>query len=201
MVVWCFHLFPCAHFPNPLLPCRYNVIGLYASLGGMLFECTDSSCFYAAILKDLGSMEFWHLSKLIHLVVIPLVKNCPDKSWKILIVNLLQPLLMHFGNVLEHAWSSMLHHGRARVPYHFGNLHGSLEIVRKLEETLLLEFTREVCDLLGVLALPELNKGLTSFQNRSLVGYLIFPVLFVSFSIKNQKKVFIIPIDLQISFT
>ncbi|XP_015617968.1 protein HASTY 1-like isoform X2 [Oryza sativa Japonica Group] len=36
----------------------YNVIGLYASLGGMLFECTDSSCFYAAILKDLGSMEF-----------------------------------------------------------------------------------------------------------------------------------------------
>ncbi|KAB8115377.1 hypothetical protein EE612_055784, partial [Oryza sativa] len=39
--------------------------------------------------------------------------------------------------------SGMLHHGRARVPYHFGNLHGSLEIVRKLEETLLLEFTRE----------------------------------------------------------
>lgn len=57
------------------------MIGLCASIEGAFSWLLNPSVF-ATLSKYLSSMEFRHLSKLIKLTVIPLVKNCPCKFWK-----------------------------------------------------------------------------------------------------------------------
>uniref|UniRef100_A0A0E0MFT3 Exportin-5 C-terminal domain-containing protein n=1 Tax=Oryza punctata TaxID=4537 RepID=A0A0E0MFT3_ORYPU len=57
----------------------------------------------------------------------------------------------------------LMHHGRAKVPYYFGKLSGPTENIEKFEDTQLLEFTREVSHLLGVLSSPESNNGLLHY--------------------------------------
>lgn len=60
----------------------YNVIGLCTSIERAFSELLDSLSVSVAFMKDLGSMEFRYLGKLIRLVIIPLVKHCPRKFWK-----------------------------------------------------------------------------------------------------------------------
>uniref|UniRef100_A0A0D9XSG1 Exportin-5 C-terminal domain-containing protein n=1 Tax=Leersia perrieri TaxID=77586 RepID=A0A0D9XSG1_9ORYZ len=135
----------------------YKVIGLSLSIEGAFPDLMNFSSFNVAIFEELGSMEFRHLSKLIRLIFIPLVTNCPCESWKESMLNLLRPLLNHCEDLLYNAWFSLMHHNRAEVPYYFGQLSGSAEKNEKFEDALLLEFTREVSHLLGVLSSPESN--------------------------------------------
>ncbi|BAT14209.1 Os11g0519500 [Oryza sativa Japonica Group] len=76
----------------------------------------------------------------------------------------------------------LMHHGRAKVPYYFGKLSGPTENIEKFEDTQLLEFTREVSHLLGVLSSPESNNGLLHYllthdclgsSRMSLFGYWV----------------------------
>ncbi|KAL6659658.1 hypothetical protein ACP70R_002487 [Stipagrostis hirtigluma subsp. patula] len=169
----------------------YNIIGLSMSLDGAFTEILDISSLSAAFV-DLDSMEFRHLSKLIHLVLSPLVKTCPREFWKEWMLNLLGPVLRHCEDVLYYAWFSLLHQGRAGASYYFGKLPGSAESIEKLEQTILLEFTRDVSHLFGKLCSPELNNGLSheyfedasdkkmiafqdldSISSNSLIGYLL----------------------------
>ncbi|CAL4984406.1 unnamed protein product [Urochloa decumbens] len=169
----------------------YKIIGLCMSLDGTFDELLDCSNLTVTFI-DFDSMEFRHLSKLIRLVLLPLVKSCPHKFWKEWMLNLLGPLLRHCEDVLYYAWFSLLHEGRAKVSYYFGKLPGSEESIQKLEHTILLQFTRDVSQIFGSLSSPELNSGLsrkyledvnneklTSFQDleslasNSLIGYLL----------------------------
>ncbi|EEC68256.1 hypothetical protein OsI_36279 [Oryza sativa Indica Group] len=160
----------------------YNIIGLSLSIQGAFSDLLDISSFSDAIFEDLGSMEFRHLSKLINLVFVPLVTYCPSKFWKKWMLNLLRPLLDHCEDLLYYAWFSLMHHGRAKVPYYFGKLSGPTENIEKFEDTQLLEFTREVSHLLGVLSSPESNNGLLHYllthdclgsSRMSLFGYWV----------------------------
>ncbi|KAF2911038.1 hypothetical protein DAI22_11g147600 [Oryza sativa Japonica Group] len=160
----------------------YNIIGLSLSIQGAFSDLLDISSFNDAIFEDLGSMEFRHLSKLINLVFVPLVTYCPSKFWKKWMLNLLRPLLDHCEDLLYFAWFSLMHHGRAKVPYYFGKLSGPTENIEKFEDTQLLEFTREVSHLLGVLSSPESNNGLLHYllthdclgsSRMSLFGYWV----------------------------
>ncbi|KAL6659849.1 hypothetical protein ACP70R_002678 [Stipagrostis hirtigluma subsp. patula] len=169
----------------------YNLLGLCMYLEGAFVELLDSSSLTVAF-GDLGSMEFRHLSKLIHLVFFPLVRNCPREFWKEWMLELLRPLLRLCEDVLYSAWFSLMHRGRAKVAYYFGKLAGSAEDIEKLEHSLLLEFTRAVCHLLGNISSPESNSGLfcdyfedasskkiatfqdlESISSNSLLGYLL----------------------------
>ncbi|RCV32896.1 hypothetical protein SEVIR_7G027500v4 [Setaria viridis] len=171
--------------------CGYRIIGLCMSLNGAFDELLDCS-YLTVTFIDFDSMEFRHLSKLIHLVLLPLVKSCPRKFWKEWMLNLLGPILEHCEDVLYYAWFSLLHEGRAKVSYYFGKLPGSAESIQELEHTILLQFTRDVSQIFGSSSSPELNSGLsrkyfedvsnekmTSFQDLeslasySLIGYLL----------------------------
>lgn len=121
-----------------------------------LLDCSHLSVAFA----DLGSMEFRHLSKVIHHVFLPLIKYCPVKYWKEWMLNLLGPLLRHCEDVLYYAWFSLLHEGRARVPHYFGKVSGSAESIEKLEQASLLQFTRDVSHIFESVSSPELNSDL-----------------------------------------
>ncbi|TVU25224.1 hypothetical protein EJB05_27713 [Eragrostis curvula] len=166
----------------------YNIIGLSMCHEKALTEVLDCSSLSLAFV-DLGSMEFRHLSKLIHLIFLPLVENCPREFWKEWMLNFLGPFLRHCEDVLYYAWFSFLHEGRARVSYYFGKLLGSTEDIEKSEHTVLLQFTRDVSHLLGNLSLSksgtlshcfeDVNKKRITYlcdsestSSNSLVGYL-----------------------------
>ncbi|CAL4984407.1 unnamed protein product [Urochloa decumbens] len=169
----------------------YKVVGVCMSIEGAFTDLLDKSSFNR-VLVDLVSMEFRHLRKLIDAVFLPLVRNCPPEFWKEWMLNLLQPLLRHCESVLYSAWFSLMHKGRAKVPYYFGKLTGSAEDIEKLEHSLLLDFTRSVCHLFGIISSPESNNDLflesfedsndrrmTAFQDlesvssSSLIGFLL----------------------------
>ncbi|XP_066339608.1 uncharacterized protein [Miscanthus floridulus] len=169
----------------------YKVIGLCMSLEGAFVGLLDKSSFCVAF-EDLETMEFRHLSKLIDAVFLPLVRNCPIELWKEWMLDLLRPLLRHCESVLYAAWFSLMHNGRAKVPYYFVKLTESAEDVEELERSQLLDFTRVVCHLFGNLSSLESNSGifhgcfedasdsritafkdLESVSSSSLIGYLL----------------------------
>jgi exportin-5 len=144
--------------------CRYNVLGLAATLGEPFFRSIEGSIVTVALMENVQVMEFRHLRQLIHLVIVPLVKFCPSELWQVWLVNLLQPLLVHCQQALHYSWSNLLHEGRAKVPDNIGNLSGSELKVEVMEEKLLRDLTHEVCSVLWVLASPGLNSGLPSLE-------------------------------------
>ncbi|XP_020113589.1 protein HASTY 1 [Ananas comosus] len=142
----------------------YNVIGLSTTIGDTFFRCIEGSSVALALVENVQSMEFRHIRQLIHLVLVPLVKNCPVDLWEAYIINLLHPLLLHCHQALSCSWSSLLNEARAKVPDNIGNLLGSELKVEVMEEKLLRDLTREVCSLLSALASPNLNSGLPSLE-------------------------------------
>lgn len=143
---------------------RYNVLGLSATIGDPLFKCLDSQSVTLALMENIQHMEFRHLRLLVHLVLIPLIKNCPSDMWEAWLEKLLHPLLVHSQQALSHSWSSLLQEGRAKVPDLHGIVDGSDLKVEVMEEKLLRDLTRETCSILSVFASPVLNAGLPSLE-------------------------------------
>lgn len=137
--------------------CRYNIVGLCTSVEGVFSELLNSLSATDAFLNGLRSMELRHLGKVIRLVVVPLVKNCPCKFWKLWMVDFLGPILTECEHRLHFAWFDLLYRGGTGKPYFYGNLVGSDRQINALKQKLLLAFTREVSDLLRVLAVTEQN--------------------------------------------
>lgn len=142
----------------------YNVLGLSATIGDPLFKCLDSQSVTLALMENIQHMEFRHLRLLVHLVLIPLIKNCPSDMWEAWLEKLLHPLLVHSQQALSHSWSSLLQEGRAKVPDLHGIVDGSDLKVEVMEEKLLRDLTRETCSILSVFASPVLNAGLPSLE-------------------------------------
>ncbi|KAL6593144.1 hypothetical protein ACP70R_049098 [Stipagrostis hirtigluma subsp. patula] len=143
----------------------YNFLGLCATIKGAFCELLNILSVNNAIMENLGSMEFRHVTKLIDLVIIPFVKHCPRELWEEWMLKLLLPLFSYCEDMLFYSWFSLLYSDRADVPYYFGFLCGSKETVRKMENYLLLDFTRKVSKLLGALASPELNDGISRVED------------------------------------
>ncbi|KAJ3702056.1 hypothetical protein LUZ61_005761 [Rhynchospora tenuis] len=188
----------------------YNVIGLSATIGEPFYRSIEVSSLVVALMENIQSMEFRHMRQLIHLVLVPVVKNCPVDLWEVCIVNLLQPLFLHCHQALGFSWTGLLQEGRAKVPDNLGNLTGLELKVEVMEEKLLRDLTREVCSVLSAIASPGLNTGLPSleqlgtnrgdqsalrnlesFSSTSLVGYLllhktqVIPVLRIMIEVLN----------------
>ncbi|KAJ4797076.1 Protein HASTY 1 [Rhynchospora pubera] len=170
----------------------YNVIGLSATIGEPFYRSIEVSSLAVALMENIQSMEFRHIRQLIHLVLVPVVKNCPVDLWEVCIVNFLHPLFLHCHQVLGFSWAGLLQEGRAKVPDNLGNLTGLELKVEVMEEKLLRDLTREVCSVLSAIASPGLNAGLPSleqlgtnrgdqsalrnlesFSSTSLVGFLL----------------------------
>lgn len=148
----------------------YNVLGLCTSIEGAFSELLDSRIVQDTLTADLGSLELRHLGKVIRLVVIPLVENCPCKFWEPWTFNFLRPILGECEYRLHHAWFDLLYQGGTGKPYFYGNLVGSVRHIKESKLKLLLAFTREVSDLLTVLALAEQNMESVS---SSLLRFLL----------------------------
>ncbi|KAJ8572959.1 hypothetical protein K7X08_009470 [Anisodus acutangulus] len=142
----------------------YNVLGLSATIGDSLFKCLDSQSVTLALMENIQHMEFRHLRLLVHLALIPLIKNCPSDMWEAWLEKLLHPLLVHSQQALSYSWSSLLQEGRAKVPDLHGIVDGSDLKVEVMEEKLLRDLTRETCSILSVFASPILNAGLPSLE-------------------------------------
>ncbi|XP_047337469.1 protein HASTY 1 isoform X2 [Impatiens glandulifera] len=169
----------------------YNVLGLSTTIGDAFFKCLDSQYVSIALIENVQSMEFRHLRQLVHLVIIPLVKNCPPNMWEKWLENILHPLFNHSHQALVSSWSSLLQEGRAKVPDLCSFDAGPILKVEVMEEKLLRDLTREISALLSVLASPGVNTGLPlleqsghvnrpdpsslrdleSFTSNSMVGY------------------------------
>ncbi|XP_028062513.1 protein HASTY 1-like isoform X1 [Camellia sinensis] len=164
---------------------RYNVVGLSATIGDSFFKCLDVHSVSLALVENIQSMEFRHIRQLVHAVLIPLVKCCPQDFWEEGLKKLLHPLLLHTQQALSCSWSSLLLEGRAKVPDLHGIPAGSDLKVEVMEEKLLRNLTREICSLLSVLASSGLNAGLPSldqsghisrvdtFASNSMVGFVL----------------------------
>lgn len=142
----------------------YNVVGLSATIGDSFFKCLDVHSVSLALVENIQSMEFRHIRQLVHGILIPLVKCCPQDFWEEWLKKLLHPLLLHTQQALSCSWSSLLLEGRAKVPDLHGILAGSDLKVEVMEEKLLRNLTREICSLLSVLASSGLNAGLPSLD-------------------------------------
>ncbi|THG18911.1 hypothetical protein TEA_022358 [Camellia sinensis var. sinensis] len=163
----------------------YNVVGLSATIGDSFFKCLDVHSVSLALVENIQSMEFRHIRQLVHAVLIPLVKCCPQDFWEEGLKKLLHPLLLHTQQALSCSWSSLLLEGRAKVPDLHGIPAGSDLKVEVMEEKLLRNLTREICSLLSVLASSGLNAGLPSldqsghisrvdtFASNSMVGFVL----------------------------
>ncbi|XP_019231873.1 PREDICTED: protein HASTY 1 isoform X2 [Nicotiana attenuata] len=143
----------------------YNVLGLSATIGDSLFKCLDSQSVVLALMENIQHMEFRHLRLLLHLALIPLIKNCPSNMWEAWLEKLLHPLLVHSQQALSYSWSSLLQEGRAKVPDLHGLVDGSDLKVEVMEEKLLRDLTRETCSILSVFASSVLNAGLPSLEH------------------------------------
>ncbi|KAL2345751.1 hypothetical protein Fmac_007036 [Flemingia macrophylla] len=142
----------------------YNVLGLSATIGDSFFKYFDANSVAVALMENIQSMEFRHIRQLVHSTLIPLVKYCPMDMWEIWLEKLLHPLFVHVQQALSCSWSSLLQHGRAKVPDVHGILSGSDLKVEVMEETILRDLTREMCSLLSVIASPPLNTGIPSLE-------------------------------------
>uniref|UniRef100_A0ACD5ZT35 Uncharacterized protein n=1 Tax=Avena sativa TaxID=4498 RepID=A0ACD5ZT35_AVESA len=139
----------------------YILLGLCAPIQGAFSDLLESSSIAEAIMENLNCMEFRHVSKLIDLVLIPLVKNCPRELLGEWILKLLRPLFRYCcEDIFCDAWFRLLNEGRAGYCYYFGCPRGSEDNVKKFEDYLLLDLTRKVSKLLGVLASLEPNDAL-----------------------------------------
>lgn len=153
----------------------YNVLGLSTTIGDTFFNCLNSDSVALALMQNITSMEFRHLKQLIHLVLIPLMKNCPSSVWEMWLEKLLQPLFAHLQQALSFSWSSLLQEGRAKVPDQLGILSDTDLKVEVMEEKLLRGLTRETCSLLsvasaiGVIPSVELSGHLSRVNESSLV--------------------------------
>ncbi|XP_078168600.1 ARM repeat superfamily protein isoform X1 [Carex rostrata] len=188
----------------------YNVIGLSATIGEPFYRSIEVSSLALALMENIQSMEFRHMRQLIHLVIVPVIKNCPVDLWEVCIVNLLHPLLLHCHQALGFSWNSLLREGRAKLPDNLGNLTGLELKVEVMEEKLLRDLTREVCSVLSAIASPGVNPGLPSleqlgtnrgdqsalrnlesFASTSLVGFLLLhktqaiPLLRITIEVLN----------------
>ncbi|KAM0908277.1 hypothetical protein ACQ4PT_015562 [Festuca glaucescens] len=153
----------------------YNVLGLCTSIEGAFSELLDSQTVRNTLSKDLGSMELRHLGKVIRLVVIPLVENCPCQFWEPWRLVLIGPILVECEYRLHYAWFDLLYQGGTGKPYFYGNLVGSAKHIKELKLKLLLAFTREVSDLLRALALTKQNmESVSSSLLRFLLGHDCF---------------------------
>ncbi|XP_044954113.1 protein HASTY 1-like isoform X1 [Hordeum vulgare subsp. vulgare] len=121
----------------------YNVVGLCTSVEGVFSELLNSLSATDAFVNGLRSMELRHLGKVIRLVVVPLVKNCPCKFWKLWMVDFLGPILTECEYRLHFAWFDLLYHGGTGKPYFYGNLVGPDRQINALKQKLLLAFTRK----------------------------------------------------------
>lgn len=148
----------------------YNVIGLATSIGDHFYECMDSNDVFTALLQYLKEMEFRHIRQLIHIVIIPLVKNCPPLFWESWLGEILHALLVHCQQVLFVSWSSLINEGRAKVPDSCRYSSALGLKVEVMEEKLLRDLTRETCALLAALASPGANKSLPSTEQLGQLG-------------------------------
>ncbi|KAK6804860.1 hypothetical protein RDI58_002644 [Solanum bulbocastanum] len=139
-------------------------ITLATTIGDPLFKCLDSQSVTLALMENIPHMEFRHLRLLVHLVLIPLIKNCPSDMWEAWLEKLLHPLLIRSQQALSYSWSCLLQEGRAKVPDLHGIVDGSDLKVEVMEEKLLRDLTRETCSILSVFASPTLNAGLPSLE-------------------------------------
>ncbi|VAI45168.1 unnamed protein product [Triticum turgidum subsp. durum] len=132
----------------------YNFIGLCITIKGAFPKLLESLSVGNAFTEALECMELRHLGKLIHLVVIPLVKHCPVEilEWT---VNLLEPILLECEDRLHGTWFYLLYKRQPHNLLNYGNLVGEDEQINKTRYKLLLEFTRKVSDLLNALELME----------------------------------------------
>ncbi|KAM3227947.1 hypothetical protein ACQJBY_059599 [Aegilops geniculata] len=133
----------------------YNFIGLCTTIKGAFPKLLESLSVGNAFTEALGCMELRHLGKLIHLVVIPLVKHCPREILEEWTVNLLEPILLECEDRLHATWFYLLYKRQAHNLFNYGNLVGEDEQINKMGYKLLLEFTRKMSDLLEALAFME----------------------------------------------
>ncbi|XP_019423263.1 PREDICTED: protein HASTY 1 [Lupinus angustifolius] len=150
----------------------YNVLGLSTTVGDSFFKYLDVHSVAVALMENIQSMDFRHMRLIVHSILIPLVKSCPFDMWEIWLEKLLHPLFVHSQKVLNHAWSSLLQDGRAKVPDVHDILSGSDLKVEVMEDKLLRDLTREVCLLLSVIASPPLNPGIPSVDQSGHVNRL-----------------------------
>ncbi|CAL4984491.1 unnamed protein product [Urochloa decumbens] len=178
----------------------YMLLGLCACIDGAFSKLLDSSSINDAIMKNLRSMEFRHLTRLIDLVIIPFVKHCPRKLWEEWLLKLLLPLFSYCEDMLGYSWLNLLNSGRANVPCCLGYLCESEEMVKNMENYLLLDLTRKFSKLLGSLSSSELNDGLFHLDHNpmhdmttascelkftlssSIVGYILLNDCFTTLS-------------------
>lgn len=133
----------------------YNFIGLCTTIKGAFPKLLESLSVGNAFTEALECMELRHLGKLIHLVVIPLVKHCPREILEEWTVNFLEPILLQCEHSLHGTWFYLLYKRQAHNLLNYGNLVGEDEQINKTGYKLLLEFTRKVSDLLDALEFME----------------------------------------------
>ncbi|CAL4915250.1 unnamed protein product [Urochloa decumbens] len=169
----------------------YMVIGNCSYLEGAFHNLLDNTLVCGALLKNIDSMEFRHVTWLIRYAIIPLLKNCPCGLWKKWLDVLLKPVFHYCEYTLYSSWCHLLYKNMVHVPDNFGDASVSKEKLDKLGSGLMFKLTREVSHLFAVIALPDLNGGLAlerqsiiqkvarsedleSILSSSLVGYLLY---------------------------
>lgn len=150
----------------------YSILGLSTTLGDSFFRCIESHSVILSLMENIQYMEFRHIKQLVHLVLVPLVKCCPQDLWEMWLENILHPLLLHAWQALSCSWSSLLQEGIAKVPDLHGILAGSDLKVEVMEEKLLRDLTREICSLFSVLAAPGLNTTLPSLEQAAQISHM-----------------------------
>jgi exportin-5 len=143
-----------------MLCCRYNFLGLCACIDGAFSKLLDSSSINDAIMKNVRSMEFRHLTRLIDLIIVPFVKHCPLKLREEWMVKFFVPLLNYCEDMLGYSWLNLLYNGRANVPCCLGYLCESEETIKNMENYMLLDLTRKFSKLLWSVCSSELNGSL-----------------------------------------
>ncbi|KZV39943.1 protein HASTY 1 [Dorcoceras hygrometricum] len=150
----------------------YSILGLSTTLGDTFFRCIESHSFILSLMENIQYMEFRHIKQLVHLVLVPLVKCCPQDLWQMWLENILHPLVLHAWQALSSSWLAFLQEGKAKFPDLHGILTGSDLKVEVIEEKLLRDLTREICSLFSVLAAPGLNTTLPSLEQAAQISHI-----------------------------
>ncbi|KAJ1257515.1 hypothetical protein BS78_10G002300 [Paspalum vaginatum] len=133
---------------------------------GAFSELLDSSSISEAIVENMRSIQFWHLIRLIDLIIIPFAKHRPRNPRAEWMLKPILPLISYCEDKPRYSWLDLLNTGRAN------------KSVKNMENYLLVDLTRKFCKLLGALSSPELNCTLSS----SIVGYILLNDCFQSLS-------------------